>query len=260
MTRQVDTSTLERAVRLLSEYANSGVPDAVSLECAQVCGKLRDALAQPQPSSPSAGEVQVRDDSNSIPCANCGTPWSQAREHRFEQAYDGEWFCSAECEREHEELGCPFEKSPSNYRLPFALRALAAPQPTPEREVLERRIAEMREHHEGVKKRARARMEEAGDVPVKAYYAKMFDTHSIIAGELEELAALATIPDSGLSGIPAIPDKPTPEREALEALATDWERYSQDQGCHEQWRDCRAACAAELRAALSAPADAGGEP
>lgn len=52
----MDTSTLERAVRLLSEYANSGVPDAVSLECAQVCGKLRNALAQPQP-SPSAGEV-----------------------------------------------------------------------------------------------------------------------------------------------------------------------------------------------------------
>lgn len=79
-------------------------------------------------------------------------------------------------------------------------------------EVLERRIAEMREHHEGVKKRAYDRMKEAGDVPVKAYYAKMFDTHSIIAGELEELAALATIPDSGLSGMPAIPGKPTPDR------------------------------------------------
>ena len=62
MTPQVDTSTLERAVRLLSEYANSGVPDAVSLECAQVCGKLRDALAQPQPSAtcqpnPETGDI-----------------------------------------------------------------------------------------------------------------------------------------------------------------------------------------------------------
>lgn len=34
----------EQALKLLTTYANSGVADAVSLECAQVCGALRGGL------------------------------------------------------------------------------------------------------------------------------------------------------------------------------------------------------------------------
>lgn len=205
MTQQVDTSTLERAVRLLSEYANSGVPDAVSLECAQVCGKLRDALAQPQPSAtcqpnPETGDISPE----RVTSVDMSQPSLSAGEVLELLAL------MVEAKREADALPEGSDQRRARFteyvnyehRLrqldPAHLRALAAPQqPAPEREALVQRIAEMREHHEGVKKRARARMEEAGDVPVKAYYAKMFDTHSIIAGELEELAALAAPADAG---------------------------------------------------------------
>lgn len=75
----------------------------------------------------------VPGDSNMPPCANCGTPWSRAAEHRFEQMYDGEWVCSAACEEEHSRLGCPFEHGP-NYRVPFAERG---PAPTVPRTAVE---------------------------------------------------------------------------------------------------------------------------
>lgn len=225
-------------------------------EVAEAVQALRAALAQPQPQpSPSAGEVlrqieRVLETHEAVQnmtryCKVCEAPALDKYDFTFPLLHEDD---------------CP---------IPY-LRALTAPQPMPEREALAQRIAEMREHHEGVKKRARARMEEAGDVPVKAYYAKMFDTHSIIAGELEELAALATIPDSGLSGIPAISDKPMPEREALAEAASAVlgefdDGYLRPMATYDQRERLTVTKEAvgRLRAALvrlTAPADAGGEP
>lgn len=65
--------------------------------------------------------IKVPSDQTMTPCANCGKPWSQAKEHRTEQMYDGEWVCSQACEDEHAELGCPFEHG-ENYRVQFELR------------------------------------------------------------------------------------------------------------------------------------------
>lgn len=65
-----------------------------------------------------AGEAS---DQTMTPCANCGKPWSQAKEHRTAQMYDGEWVCSKACEDEHDELGCPFAHG-ENYRTQFELR------------------------------------------------------------------------------------------------------------------------------------------
>lgn len=49
---EVSTHNLSRALDLLAAYANSGVPDDVSLACAQVCRELRDALAAPAAAAP----------------------------------------------------------------------------------------------------------------------------------------------------------------------------------------------------------------
>lgn len=54
----------ETALRLLTAYANSGVPDDVSLECARVCGALRAGLAQegqPIPDKASSGMAGIPD-------------------------------------------------------------------------------------------------------------------------------------------------------------------------------------------------------
>ena len=119
MTRQADTSTLERAVRLLSEYANSGVPDAVSLENALRCV---GSSATPSP-SPSAGEVLLE---------------AEALIQRLEVALkaiaksgDGE-FMQGHAEH-HLNTTCHRAKKVRRQLLALA----TAPQPTPEREALE---------------------------------------------------------------------------------------------------------------------------
>ena len=47
-------------------------------------------------------------------CANCGELENSSKS--IIAGYDGEWFCSVECEEEHEKLGCPFEIG-NKYRI-----------------------------------------------------------------------------------------------------------------------------------------------
>lgn len=56
-------------------------------------------------------------------CSNCGKPEAQAASFITDQAEDGEWFCSAECKDQHDELGCPHALH-SGYRHPVESRRL----------------------------------------------------------------------------------------------------------------------------------------
>lgn len=114
-TRVVPSSTMDGAKRDGGAILTSLRPYSIPLY-------IHPTRAQTRP------PVGHTDDIEPSRCANCGIDADAASEHKTKYAAEGEWFCSARCERQHSELGCP-QETHSGYRHPVETERLLSPTP-----------------------------------------------------------------------------------------------------------------------------------